>query len=104
MPVVPTYQPQVREQALEGGFQRAPDVGAPTRQLGQALTQVAEAADRIDLRDAQAKAFDAEAKITSEWLKWDGQARQQYRGQNVDQYAPAAEAWGNTPATTTARQ
>lgn len=93
MPQVPVYESRVREQALEGGFQRAPDVGAPTRALGQALTQVAEVADRIDLRDAQAKAFDAEAKITSEWLKWDGQARQQYRGQNVDQYAPAAEEW-----------
>lgn len=100
MPVVPTYEPRVREQALEGGFQRAPDVSSNTRALGQALTQVADVADRIDLRDAQAKAFDAEAKITSEWLKWDGQARQKYRGQNVDQYGPAAEEWWKSAAET----
>ena len=93
MATVPVYEPRVREQALEGGFQRAPDVSAGTRALGQGLMQAAEAVDRIDLRDAQAKAYDAEAKITSEWLKWDGEARQKYRGQNVDGYAPAAEEW-----------
>jgi len=93
MPVVPTYEPRVREQALEGGFQRAPDVGRDLMRAGEALMRVADVADRIDLREAQAKAFDAEAKITSEWLRWDAQARQQYRGQNVDGYGPAAEEW-----------
>lgn len=93
MATVPVYESRVREQALEGGFQRAPDVSAGTRALGQGLMQAAEAVDRIDLRDAQAKAYDAEAKITAEWLKWDGEARQKYRGQNVDGYAPAAEEW-----------
>lgn len=93
MPVVPTYEPRVREQALEGGFQRAPDVGRGLMQAGEAMMRVADVADRIDLRDAQAKAFDAEAKITGEWLNWDAQARQKYRGQNVDGYAQAAEEW-----------
>lgn len=93
MATVPVYEPRVREQALEGGFQRAPDVSAGARALGQGLMQAAEAVDRIDLRDAQAKAYDAEAKITAEWLKWDGEARQKYRGKNVDGYAPAAEEW-----------
>lgn len=93
MPVVPTYEPRVREQALEGGFQRAPDVGRDLMRAGDALMRVADVADSIDLRDAQAKAFDAEAKITSEWLKWDAQARQQYRGQNADGYGTAAEEW-----------
>lgn len=100
MPVVPTYEPRVREQALEGGFQRAPDVGRDLMAAGRALQGVAEVVDRIDLRDAQAKAFDAEAKITSEWLAWDGQARQKYRGQNVDQYAPAAQEWWKQAAET----
>jgi hypothetical protein len=100
MPVVPTYEPRVREQALEGGFQRAPDTGRDLMRAGEALMRVAEVADRIDLRDAQAKAFDAEARITGEWLKWDGAARQKYRGQNVDQYAPAAEEWWGKAAET----
>lgn len=98
MPIVPTYQPQVREQALEGGFQRTPDVGAGTRALGQGLMQAAEAVDRIDLRDAQAKAADVETRITSDWLKWDAENRQKYRGQNADGYAPAAEAWWKSTA------
>lgn len=93
MPVVPTYEPRVREQALEGVFQRTPDAGRGLMQAGEAMMRVADVADRIDLRDTQAKAFDAEAKITSEWLNWDAQARQKYRGQNVDGYAQAAEEW-----------
>jgi hypothetical protein len=101
MATVPTYQDrQVRTQALQPVFQNTPDVSSGTRALAQGLNQVAEAADRVDLRDAQAKAFDAESKITSEWLKWDGKARQQYRGENVDGYAPAAEAWWKTAAET----
>ena len=57
--------------------------------------RVAEVADRIDLRDAQAKASDVESKITAEWMKWDAstEGRTKYRGQNADGYAPAAEAW-----------
>jgi PIN domain nuclease of toxin-antitoxin system len=101
MPQVPTYGDQrVRTQPLQPVFQNAPDVSSGARALAQGLGQVADVADRIDLRDAQAKAFDAEAKITSEWLKWDGQARQKYRGQNVDQYGPAAEEWWKTAAET----
>lgn len=100
MPVVPTYEPRVREQALEGGFQRAPDVGRDLAQAGEAMMRVADVADRIDLRDAQAKAFDAEAKITGAWLNWDAQARQKYRGQNVDGYAQAAEEWWKKAAET----
>lgn len=100
MPVVPTYQPQVREQALEGGFQRTPDVSAGNRVMGQALTQVADAVDRMDLRDAQAKASDTESKITSEWLRWDSENRNKFRGANADGYAPAAQAWWKSAAET----
>jgi hypothetical protein len=60
--------------------------------------QVAEVVDRIDLRDAQAKAADAESKITADWLRWDAENRQKYRGQNADGYAPAAEAWWKSAA------
>lgn len=101
MPQVPIYDgPQVRQRALEPVYQREVDVTRDQRILAQGLMQAGEAVDRIDLRDAQAKAFDAEAKITSEWLKWDGQARQKYRGANVDGYAPAAEEWWKTAAET----
>jgi PIN domain nuclease of toxin-antitoxin system len=68
--------------------------------LAQGLGQVAEVADRMDLRDAQAKASTAESTITSEWLKWDSANRNKYRGANADGYAPAAEAWWKSAAET----
>ena len=96
MPQVPVYgDRQVRTEALRPVLQQTPDVSSGARALAQGLGQVAEAADRIDLRDAQAKASDVDSKITSEWLKWDAstEGRTKYRGQNADGYAPAAEAW-----------
>lgn len=101
MPQVPVYgDRQLRTQALQPVFQNAPDVSSGARALAQGLGQAAEAADRIDLRDAQAKASDTEAKITSDWLKWDSENRTKYRGENADGYAPAAEAWWKSAAET----
>lgn len=96
MPQVPVYgDRQVRTEALRPVEQRQIDVSSGARALAQGLGQVAEAADRIDLRDAQAKASAVESKITDEWMKWDAskEGRAKYRGQNADGYAPAAEAW-----------
>jgi hypothetical protein len=99
MPIVPTYQErQVRSAPLQPVFQNTPDVSSGARALAQGLGQVAEAADRRDLRDAQAKASAAESAITSEWLKWDSANRSKYRGANADGYAPAAEAWWKSAA------
>lgn len=99
MPQVPVYgDRQVRTEALRPVLQQAPDVSSGARALAQGLGQVAEAADRIDLRDAQAKSSAAEAQITSEWLKWDSENRTKYRGANADGYAPAAEAWWKSAA------
>lgn len=93
MPIVPTYEPRVREQALEGGFQRAPDVSNDLMRAGQGLANIGLAVGYAAERDAQAKAFDTEAKITQEWMKWDAANRGKFRGANVDGYATAAEEW-----------
>jgi PIN domain nuclease of toxin-antitoxin system len=99
MPQVPVYgDRQIRTEALRPAFQNTPDVSSGARALAQGLGQVAEAADRIDLRDAQAKAATTESQITSEWMKWDAENRNKYRGANVDGYAPAAEAWWKSAA------
>lgn len=101
MPQVPVYgDRQVRSQPLQPVFQNTPDVSSGARALAQGLGQVAEVADRIDLRDAQAKAATVESQITSDWLRWDAENRQKYRGQNADGYAPAAEAWWKSAAET----
>lgn len=96
MPQVPVYgDRQVRTDALRPVLQQAPDVSSGARAVAQGLGQVAEVADRIDLRDAQAKASAVESQITAEWMKWDAspEGRAKYRGANADGYAPAAEAW-----------
>jgi hypothetical protein len=101
MPQVPVYQErQVRTAPLQPVLQQTPDVSSGARALAQGLGQVAEVADRMDLRDAQAKASTAESTITSEWLKWDSANRSKYRGANADGYAPAAEAWWKSAAET----
>jgi hypothetical protein len=101
MPTVPTYNgPQVREQALEGGFQKTPGVSSDLNRAGQGLAMLGTAVGYVAERDAQAKASDTEAKITGEWLKWDAANRGKYRGENADGYAPAAEAWWKSAAET----
>lgn len=101
MPQVPVYSgPQVRTEALRPVWQQTPDVSSGARAIAQGLNAVAEAADRIDLREAQAKADAADATITSEWLKWDAENRPKYRGANVDAYEPAAQEWWKKAAET----
>ena len=105
MPQVPVYGDRpVRTEALRPVFQQTPDVSSGARALAQGLGQAADAIDRIDLRDAQAKASDAEARITSDWLKWDAENRNKYRGANADGYAPAAEEWWKSAAETAGTQ
>ena len=105
MPQVPVYgDRQIRTQALQPVMQQTPDVSSGARALAQGLGQVAEAADRIDLRDAQAKAATAESQITSEWMKWDAENRNKYRGANADGYVPAAEAWWKSAAETAGQE
>lgn len=101
MPTVPIYNgPQVQRQALQPVFQQNVDTTKSTRALAAGLNDVAEVADQIDLRDSQAKAYAAESQITTEWLKWDKDARSHYVGERVDGYAPAAEAWWKSAADT----
>lgn len=100
MPQVPVYQPQIRERALEGGFQRAPDVSSDVMRAGQALQQVGAAVNDMDLRDAKAKADQLDATITTEWMKWDAENRNKFRGSNVDGYEAAAQQWWKNAAET----
>lgn len=94
MPQVPVYgEAKVRTEALRPVMQRTPDVSSGARALAQGMSDAADAIDRIDLRNAQTKASETEAKITADWLQWDAENRNKFRGANADGYAPAAEAW-----------
>ncbi len=102
MPQVPTYSADrlVRTEALRPVLQQTPDVSSGALAVARGLGQVAEAADRLDLRDAEAKANEVDATITTEWLKWDAANRNKYRGENVDGYQTAAQEWWKTAAET----
>lgn len=101
MPQVPIYNgPQVREQALQGGFQQNIDVSSSTRALGQGLLQVAETADRVILREAETKANATDNEIAAGWLQWDAENRRKYQGANAGQYGAAAEQWWANAAET----
>jgi hypothetical protein len=94
MPQVPVYNgPQIREQALQGGFQQNVDVGRSARAMGQALTQVGEVADRVVMREAETKANNTDTEIASGWLQWDAENRKKYQGANAGEYSAAAEQW-----------
>lgn len=99
MPQVPTYQPgQVRETALQfpGPAQQtiqAPKGGVDYMVLGEGLMATGEAEMRAAYRMRQANADVVESTITSEWLKWDSQARKKYRGVNAAEYETAAAEW-----------
>lgn len=91
---VPVYDgPQVRSNALQPVMQREVDVSSGMRAAGQALTQIADVADKAVRRDAETEANRIDSEITSGWLQWDAENRRKYQGQNVDQYGEEAAKW-----------
>ena len=101
MPKVPVYGgPQIERQVPNPTRMQTPDVSSGLQAVARGLGEVSEGFDKIALRDDQTKAFETEAQITQEWLKWDSQARQQFRGANVDGYEAAAQQWWKDSAET----
>jgi hypothetical protein len=101
MPIVPTYQErQVRPQALQPVLQQTLDVSSGARALAQGLGQVAEAADRRDLRDAQAKAEEADVALTKAWGDWENTNRSKFTNKNADGYTKAVDEWWQEAAKT----
>jgi len=94
MPRVPLSNgPQLRVQALNPVRQQNIDVSSGGRALAAGLNDVSRELDRYDMRQAQASADQADAQITSAWLKWDAENRAKFRGQNADGYEAAAQEW-----------
>lgn len=101
MPQVPVYGgPQVAADALRPVQARALDVSSGTRAIGQGLANLGEGIDRYQEREAEAQAYNAEATIGQDWLKWDAEARAKGRGENVGQYEADAKAWWDKAAET----
>lgn len=101
MPRVPTIEDrQVRLDALRPVMQQAPDVSSGARALAQGLGQLGEAADRLDLRDAEAKANEVDTQLTRAWDKWETDNRGKYTNQAADGYTKAVDEWWREAAKT----
>lgn len=100
MPQVPTYDgPQVRTQALQPVFQRAPDVSSGAQAIARGLGQVAEVADNQAQRQmrqqVETESNKLDTEITAGWLEWNTAALRNpaYRGEGVAQYEADAAKW-----------
>jgi hypothetical protein len=101
MPQVPVYgDRQVRTDALRPVMQQAPDVSSGARTLAQGLGQVADVADRIDLRNAETKANEVDTQLTREWDKWENENRGKFTNQAADGYTKAVDEWWREAAKT----
>lgn len=101
MATIPTYDgPQVRSNALSPVYQKEIDVSSGLKTAGNALTGIADLADKAVRRDAETEANTVDNEITAGWLQWDAENRRKYQGQNVGEYeAKATEWWANAKTT-----
>lgn len=94
MPRIPTYEgPQVRTQALQPVFQRTPDVSSGTTAIANAISKGADILDRRIDRDAQDEAFKLELQVRSDYQSQRAALREQYKGDQADQYGAALADW-----------
>lgn len=101
MPQIPVYGgQQIATAPLRPAFQSTPDVSSGTRALAAGLNDVADAADRIQKRDDEARANQIDAEVGAGWLQWDAENRRKYQGQNAGDYQAAAADWWKKTAET----
>ncbi len=102
MPTIPTYNgPQVRERALEGGYQEpirsdAAFGGVAARQLqqaGAATSDLGEAFTKIQEREDADVVFRTETALKSEYLKFEDEMRQKRQGVYAKGLMQDADTW-----------
>lgn len=99
MPKVPQYEQQVGIAPAAIPQAREIDVSSGTRALAQGLGQLAEAGDKMALRDDTAAALKAHAAIQQDWMETDTALREKFKGDNVGEYtAGVKKFWADAPA------
>jgi hypothetical protein len=94
MPLIPTYDgPQLKQAALDGGYQQAPDVSSGKMAIAKGLDDVAKVVDKIDLEQSTIQAQNAELKIRTAWYETDAKLRQEYSGEKIGGYQAAVNDW-----------
>jgi hypothetical protein len=93
---VPIYDgPQLEQRALNPVKTREQDASSGLRALAGGLFDVATVANKRLYEEMDTAAKEAELTITSNWLKWDAENRDKFRGKDADKYAPEADKWWN---------
>jgi len=94
MAQIPVYGgPQIERGQLRTPMQGNIDVSSGTQALAQGLGQVAQVVERKIERDAQDEAFKLETQLRNDWQQHRAKLREQYKGEQADQYQAAAEEW-----------
>jgi hypothetical protein len=94
MPLIPTYDgPQLKQAALDGGYQQNVDVSSGKMAIAKGLDDVAKVADKIDLEQSTVQAQNAELKIRTAWYETDAKLRQEYSGEKIGGYQAAVNDW-----------
>lgn len=94
MPQVPVYNEfQVRSTPLQPVMQQAVDVSSGANAMAKGLSVVSEAADKIDLRDAQDAAFKAQYQLRNDWDAYSAKLREAYKKDQADVYKAEADKW-----------
>lgn len=99
MPSIPIYRQQLQTEGLRvPQAPRSIDASSGAAALGRAGMQAVDALDRIADRDATDEAFKLELQVRTEWQQHRSKLREQYRGDQADQYAEAARQWWDDTA------
>ena len=77
-------------------MQGTPDVSSGLQVAARNVAQVGEAFDQIAQRDASEQAFSTHAKLQQDWLTFDADARQRYRGRTPTSTRPRLTNGGPT--------
>lgn len=94
MPQVPIVQGRsVQDAPLQGGYQQAADVGAPTRALAKGLGEASDAVDKIVERNNNDVAWRTEAQVKTDFAKFDADLRKQSQGRGAAGYADKVNQW-----------
>lgn len=84
MPRVPVYEQQVGLRPAGIAEQQNLDVTKNQRALAGALVQTGDVIDRIDMREANSAAQQAQIEVRDRWSAFDAELRNKYKGGNVD--------------------
>lgn len=100
MAVVPVVQRRVTSQGAQGGYQTPTQPGRAAAQVAQAAGGLADVYAKLQEERDQDKAFQADAKVTEDYLGWNTKALEGAVESKAAGYADQVKAWWDDRAAT----